>query len=108
MNGRKVRGRTPWPSQTSNADDAREQLAPRQQAPYTCDGGHVFEITFLAGIDPPATWDCRCGQAAGLGSEPPAESQLARRMGQVRQRRSDHDLEDMLAGRIAELRRART
>lgn len=98
--------------------DGPEPLAPRQQAPYRCERGHEFMLTLAAEIEPPATWDCRCGApadhlvdvgaaAAADGSVPAGQSERERRMAQLLQRRSVAELERILAGRLAELGAAR-
>lgn len=101
----------PRPLRRSTADriparsgDMRERLAARQEVAYTCHRGHTFTVTFFAGIDPPHNWTCRCGKPAGLGTQPATEPQLERRMGQVRQRRTDAELEQMIADRLAQAR----
>ncbi len=90
--------------------DGPEPPAPRQQVPYRCQRGHGFEVTFAAGIEPPWTWDCRCGvpassaadcaSAAGL-SDAEAEHERHRRL--VCERRAPAELEQILADRLAEL-----
>jgi RNA polymerase-binding protein len=59
--------RPSWPDRQTRPT-VRDRLAARQDVPYLCRRGHRFDVTFLAGIDPPHDWDCRCGQPATLRS----------------------------------------
>jgi RNA polymerase-binding protein len=95
-------GRTPWPS-AGSPDDPRESPAPRQYAPYTCTRGHQFTVTFAAEAIAPAAWACRCGAAAGLICSGDMPTQHDRRMGQLLGRRSRAELEELLAGRLAQI-----
>jgi RNA polymerase-binding protein len=87
-----------------------ERPAPRQLAAYRCARGHSFQVPFAAAAEVPAQWDCRCGAAARRPDAPAAsalvaehESEHERRMTQVFRRRRVADLEQLLAGRLAEL-----
>lgn len=83
-----------------------ERPAPRKQAGYRCDRGHVFEVTFAAAAEPPGVWECRCGALAAASQSTAGtarESEHDRRMAQVFQRRSIAELEELLAERLAEL-----
>jgi hypothetical protein len=95
-----------------------EPPAPRQQAAYRCVRGHAFEVVFAAEVEPPGSWDCRCGAlarhlladlaAAGPGASVATEpSEHERRMGQLLERRSVAELKQLLADRLAELAAAR-
>jgi len=83
------------------AEDPHEALCPRQRVSYTCQRGHAFEVVFAASATAPAAWDCRCGKPAGLCDQSAAEPELQRRMTQVRQRRNEAELEQLIADRIA-------
>lgn len=83
-----------------------EAPAPRQQAAYRCARGHSFTVTLAAGIEPPQTWDCRCGARAGQ-SAADADDEHGRRMAQLLGRRTRADLEELLAERLAETAAAR-
>lgn len=118
MNGQPIRARKPWRSQGA-PDDPHEELAPRQDAAYTCDrGGHSFDVTFAAKVTPPASWPCRCGGtgtytgpgpavAESRRSAPRLDDDLGHHMRLVRQRRTPAELEQILAERITEVRQAR-
>jgi hypothetical protein len=87
-----------------------EPLCARQDIAYTCTRQHHFEVTFAAGITIPAEWECRCGAGAVLadaGHDANAEaaaSEHARNMGQLRGRRTEAELEELLTGRLAQVR----
>lgn len=114
-----IRGTHPWPAPTSS-EIAYELPAARQSAPYRCQRGCEFNVTFAAGVAPPADWTCRCGQAAvysgtAATAPPPArrstrwtddETEHQRRMAQVLSRRTRAELEALLADRVAELHQA--
>ncbi len=36
---------------------------------YACPNGHEFEVTLSSEATAPATWECKCGQAAELIGE---------------------------------------
>lgn len=107
---RPVRGKTPWQSR-HGGDDPRQHPAPRQAAPYLCERrGCQFTVTFLAGIAPPAEWDCRCGVLARyagdlLTSAPTVTVRQVRRLDEkvghdhllLQKRRPRADLETLLA-----------
>jgi hypothetical protein len=79
--------------------------ASRQQAAYRCTRGHAFTVALAAGIEPPATWGCRCGAAARpADSTDPGKGQTQhdRCMAVLLQRRTRADLEQLLAGRLAD------
>lgn len=92
--------------------DRLEPPAPRQDVTYVCGRGHEFTITLTAGIEPPPSWDCRCGahaarpgtadaaSAAAIGN---AEAEQKRHKRLVHERRSAAELEQILADRLAEL-----
>jgi uncharacterized protein with gpF-like domain len=101
-----------WPA-SNTAEVPYDRPAPRQVVPYRCERGHEFEVTFAAGADPPAEWNCRCGArasitaAAGAILAVPDESEHERCIRLVLQRRSPAELELLLAERLAELTRIR-
>jgi RNA polymerase-binding protein len=87
-----------------------EPPAPRQEVAYRCERGHRFGVMFSAEAEPPQAVDCRCGAAASMASEfttNPANmlitTEHARRMEQLRGRRSAAELEEILADRLGEL-----
>ena len=88
-----------------------ERPAPCQLAAYRCGRGHSFEVPFAAAAEVPAQWECRCGAAACRPGAPAVvaaavtdpESEHGRRMTQLFRRRRVADLEQLLAGRLAEL-----
>lgn len=49
-------------------------FADRFEARYLCPNGHEFPIMFAAEAEPPATWECRCGEIAEIvGDSDPDE-----------------------------------
>ncbi|WRS29714.1 RNA polymerase-binding protein RbpA [Actinomycetaceae bacterium MB13-C1-2] len=44
-------------------------FADRFEAHYVCPNGHDFPVMFAAEAEPPATWECRCGEIAELVGE---------------------------------------
>lgn len=113
-----ILGKHPWPARTST-EVLYEAPAARESAPYRCQRGCEFTVTFHAGVVPPAEWTCRCGQAAvytgtAATAPPPGrrsarwmdeETEHQRRMAQVLGRRSRAELEELLTKRLAELHR---
>jgi hypothetical protein len=94
--------------------DGPEPPAPRREAPYRCERGHEFTVTLAAEIEPPWTWDCRCGAPAHRLIDAVAtaaadditfadRSEHERHMEQLLQRRTAAELEEILADRLAEL-----
>jgi hypothetical protein len=113
-----IRGGRPWPVEPRNAVEY-EPPAERWQAPYRCERGHDFAVTFAAGAIPPGTWRHRCGAAAayagngptGTGPRPPkrparVEDDPEHHLGMVLARRTRADLETLLAASLAAVRGA--
>jgi hypothetical protein len=108
VNGRTwpLQGHTPWESSTT-AEIPYERLAPRQLAPYVCARGHRFEVTFAADVEAPAAWECRCGApaaAAAAGHDGGAAGDHSRHVATVFGRRTQAELENLLAARLAQVR----
>jgi len=87
----------------------------RQHVVYQCDRdrGHDFTVTYDAAAIPPAEASCRCGGTGHAAAGHALAGQAVagehdRRMSQVRQRRTEADLEQILADRLAELAARRT
>jgi RNA polymerase binding protein RbpA len=77
----------------------------RQQAAYQCARGHAFTVALAAGIEPPATWGCRCGAPARpAGSTDPGSGQTQRDrcMALLLRRRTRAELEQLLAERLVD------
>jgi RNA polymerase-binding protein len=108
-----VSGRT-WPLQghtprqgSATAEIPYERLAHRQLAPYLCTRGHRFEVTFAAGVEAPAAWECRCGApaaAADAGHDGGAGGEHSRHVGTVFGRRTEAEREQLLADRLGQVR----
>ncbi|HEX7268710.1 MAG TPA: RNA polymerase-binding protein RbpA [Streptosporangiaceae bacterium] len=82
----------------------------RQQAAYRCARGHAFTVALAAGIEPPATWGCRCGAGARpAGSADPGGGQTEhdRCMALLLRRRTRAQLEQLLAERLADIAQQR-
>lgn len=90
---------------TGIAERPGTQPASRQQAAYRCARGHAFTIALAAGIEPPASWGCRCGASARpAGSIAPGRGQTERDrcMALLMRRRTRAELEQLLAERLAD------
>jgi len=90
---------------TGIAERPGAQSASRQQAAYRCARGHAFTVALAAGIEPPATWGCRCGAPARpAGSTDPGSGQAERDrcMALLLLRRTRGELEQLLAERLAD------
>ncbi|HEY0559717.1 MAG: hypothetical protein JWM48_1623 [Mycobacterium sp.] len=85
------------------------ELAPRQKASYDCPRGHVFQVPFAAEAEVPALWECpRCG-APSLRTdtelpEPKKVKPARTHWDMLMERRTEADLEEVLAERLAFLR----
>jgi uncharacterized protein YjiS (DUF1127 family) len=90
---------------TGIAERPGAQPASRQQAAYRCARGHAFTVALVAGIEPPATWGCRCGAPARpAGSTDPGSGQTERDrcMALLLRRRTRAELEQLLAERLTD------
>jgi hypothetical protein len=90
---------------TGIAERPGAQPASRQQAAYQCARGHAFTVALAAGIEPPATWGCRCGDPAwAAGSTDPGSGQTERDrcLAVLLRRRTRAELEQLLAERLAD------
>lgn len=90
---------------TAIADRPGAEPASRQQAAYRCARGHAFTVALAAGIEPPATWGCRCGASARAadGTDPGGgQTQRERCMALLLRRRTRAELEQLLAERLAD------
>jgi hypothetical protein len=90
---------------TGVAERPGAQPASRQQAAYWCARGHAFTIALAAGIEPPATWGCRCGAPARpAGDTDPGSGQTERDrcMALLLRRRTRAELEQLLAERLTD------
>lgn len=90
---------------TGIAERPGARPASRQPAAYRCARGHAFTVALAAGIEPPATWGCRCGAPARpVGSTDPGSGQTERDrcMALLLRRRTRAELEQLLAERLAD------
>ncbi|QWC85049.1 RNA polymerase-binding protein RbpA [Nocardioidaceae bacterium] len=90
-------------------DERGIEFAARQQIAYKCPRDHEFEITMSTEADVPATWECpRCGEVSmnvqGIEPEKKAEKPARTHWDMLLERRSEKELEDILAERIDLLR----
>jgi hypothetical protein len=88
------------------------ELAARHVTTYDCPRGHVVEVPFAEEADIPAVWECRrCGAIAerrdGTKPEPKAVKPARTHWDMLIERRSEADLEEILAERLGELRASR-
>jgi hypothetical protein len=95
---------------TSYENDRNTDLAPRQEIAFDCPKGHHFTVPFAAEAEVPATWECRvCGvtafTATGDLSAPRKAKPPRSHWDMLRERRSIADLEEVLAERLALIRR---
>lgn len=100
------------PGSNPRRPDRDEAPAPRQEVIYRCPRDHEFTVTFAAGVVPPVTWEwCRCGaegnrdQASQVPDLRAAEH--ARHVAHVFSRRTQAELETILAEALAEMRAGR-
>ena len=88
-------------------------FADRFEAKYVCPNGHEFKIAMAFDAEPPATWECRCGEVAELVGEAAEEdeSKLVKpqrtHWDMLLERRSVPELEELLEERLALLRASR-
>ncbi len=90
-------------------DERGIEFAARQRVVYACAQGHQFEIPMSAEADVPALWECpRCGaEALARDTERPApksEKPVRTHWDMLLERRSEKELEDILAERLELLR----
>jgi RNA polymerase-binding protein len=93
--------------------DRNHDLAPRRTVRYACPKGHEFDVPFSDDAEVPSVWECRLhGTESKMidGSEPePKKSKPPRtHWDMLLERRSIHELEDLLAERLQELRGRRS
>lgn len=90
---------------TGIAERPGAQPASRQQAAYRCARGHAFTVALAAGVEPPATWGCRCGAPArpACSTDPGSgQTERDRCMALLLRRRTRAELEQLLAERLAD------
>jgi ribosomal protein L37AE/L43A len=90
-------------------DERGIEFAARQQAGYRCTAGHEFEVTMSLEAEIPAIWECTvCGaealSTAGIQPEEKAERPVRTHWDMLLERRSEKELEVILAERLALLR----
>lgn len=96
----------------NQSEAASGEMVPRIGITYWCAKGHETHLVFLRLPDEqiPASWDCRrCGAPASRdGQEAARDEQLEEgyksHLEYVKERRSDQDAEDVLAGALEKLR----
>ena len=83
-------------------------FAPRTQAQYMCDKGHLFAIPLSAEATPPLTWDCKCTCTGYLvGADEVVSSQkkpVRTHWDMLLERRTIAELEELLDERLRLLR----
>lgn len=122
-----ARAHTPWGAGTFFPDEAQKETAPRRDVAYVCAREDCpfspLSVPFAAEAEAPATWNCRCGATARLEGAPdgtavppklPGLRSGSGRYDRIRdgkssrvylaERRSDAELEDILAERLAAIR----
>ena len=95
----------------SYESDIGIELAPRTTTTYLCPSGHLTEVPFSTEAEIPAAWECRtCGaQALAVDGREPEEGQVRKQRtpwDMLIERRTVHDLEDLLEERLTLLRGA--
>jgi hypothetical protein len=96
----------------NQSEAASGERVPRIRVTYWCTKGHETQLVFLRLPDDqlPASWDCRrCGAPASRdGREAAGDEQLEEgyksHLEYVKERRSDQDAEEVLAGALEKLR----
>jgi hypothetical protein len=122
-----IGARVPWPGTDGVPEIAPKEIAPRIEATYECERGHAFAVVLALGAEVPVPWDCYCGKPARLQGAPedageghpfpayttPATGKYKRAdqgkspHDHLHERRSDADLEEILAESVAALRAQR-
>lgn len=117
----------PWPRGDGSPEEPQKEAAPRQSVTYVCASGHAFAVVFALGAEVPGAWDCRCGGVARLEGTPAGTGNRPRLPGygvvgngrydracddtapraQLAKRRTDAELEALLAEALAGLRQQR-
>ena len=97
----------------SYENEKSTELAPRQSVSYDCPHGHRFLMQFAAEAEVPGVWECRaCGAPAlvvdGRKPEPKKVKPARTHWDMLMERRTESDLEEVLAERLAVLRDATT
>jgi hypothetical protein len=54
------------PSEFERLSPPSAAYASRKVAVYFCTREHIVSVPLAADAEPPGTWDCRCGQPAGI------------------------------------------
>jgi hypothetical protein len=90
-------------------DERGIEFAARQQVRYICPQGHDFEIPMSAEAEIPATWEGPRGGADALGADGARPDEKAEKPARTHwdmllERRSEKELEDILAERLDMLR----
>jgi hypothetical protein len=90
-------------------DERGIEFAARQRVAYLCKQGHQFEIPMAAEADVPALWECpRCGEESlARDTERPEgkpEKPVRTHWDMLLERRSEKELEEILAERLEMLR----
>ena len=96
---------------SSMESDSGVASAPRQLAEYVCPSAHITTLPFSVEADVPALWECRCGSEALLrDADRPDRAPVkpARtHWDMLMERRTEAELEELLAERLALLRAGR-
>jgi hypothetical protein len=95
-----------------NQSEASGETVPRIRVSYWCAKGHETQLVFLRLPDEqiPVSWDCRrCGSPASrdgqqAAQDEPLEEGYKTHLEYVKERRSDQEAEDVLAGALEKLR----
>ncbi|WP_026917956.1 RNA polymerase-binding protein RbpA [Gordonia shandongensis] len=91
--------------------DRDHDLAPRRMVQYRTDNGEIFEIPFADDAEVPATWPCKNGMEGKLidGDAPEEKKGKPPRThwDMLLERRSEEDLEVLLAERLDLLKQRR-
>jgi hypothetical protein len=90
-------------------DERGVEMAPRQEIAYVCDDGHTFTVTMAEEAEVPDEWeDPKTGQLGRRAdvdeAEPKAAKPVRSHWDMLLERRSIHELEDLLTERLEMLR----
>ncbi len=96
----------------NQSEAASGERVPRIRVSYWCAKGHETQLVFLRLPDEqiPVSWDCRrCGHLASRDGQQAAQDEQLEEgykshLEYVKERRSDQDAEDVLAGALEKLR----
>lgn len=85
--------------------DDNVDFAARSDVAYVCPKGHRTILPFAEGAEPPAEWECRCGEVAKRENADDAEADEIKKptrthWDMLMERRTEDELKELLAKRL--------